>query len=144
MPEQVRGVMTVAGRVFIATIFLLSALGNKIPQFGNVVEYMRSVGMPAPSVMLAGGIVFLIVGSASIILGFKARIGASLLLVFLILATYYFHPFWKFTGDENQAQSIQFFKNLSMMGTMLFIMANGSGPWSLDSKVVARSTNTDN
>ena len=27
---------------------------------------------------------------------------------------------------------IQFLKNLSMMGAMFFIIANGAGPWSID------------
>ena len=55
---------------------------------------MAAEGVPAPQFMLAGAIVFLIAGSLSVILGYKARIGAALLLVFLVLATYYFHDFW--------------------------------------------------
>jgi putative oxidoreductase len=34
---------------------------------------------------------------------------------------------------------VQFMKNLSMMGAMLFIAANGSGPMSLDSWLKKRS-----
>ena len=118
----------------IVTIFVLSAVGNKIPKFNDVAGYMASEGVPQPKVLLAGAIVFLIVGSLSVLLGLKARLGAGLLLVFLILATYYFHDFWKFEGQEQQQQMIQFMKNLSMMGTMVFIMANGSGAMSLDSR----------
>jgi putative oxidoreductase len=64
---------------------------------------------------------------------YKARIGAVLLLTFLALASYYFHPFWKLEGQAQQEQMIHFMKNLSMMGAMLFIVANGSGPMSVDS-----------
>ncbi len=77
-----KAVLSVAGRLFIAVIFLLSALGNKIPQFQNVVEYMRSEGVPAPAIMLVGAIVFLLVGGASVVTGYKIQIGAGLLLVF--------------------------------------------------------------
>ena len=90
--------------------------------------------------MLVGAIVFLIAGSISVITGFKARIGAALLLVFLLLATYYFHDFW--TLDEPQAQQeqmIQFMKNLALMGAMLLIIANGSGPMSMDARLAARA-----
>jgi putative oxidoreductase len=91
--------------------------------------------------MLAGAMVFLIVGSLSIILGFKARIGASLLLVFLILATYFFHDFWTFEDAQaKQMQMIQFMKNLSLMGAMLFVIANGSGSLSLDEKLKAQDS----
>lgn len=132
MPTQVQGLLTVVGRVMLSTIFLMSAVGNKIPHFNDVVGYMQSHGVPAPQVLLPGAIAFLIVGSLSVILGFKARFGATLLLVFLALATYYFHAFWKLEGQAQQDEMVQFMKNLSMAGAMVFIMANGSGPMSLD------------
>jgi len=122
------------GRISISTIFLSSALGNKIPQLSDVAGFMAAEGVPLPRLMLAGTIVFLIAGSLSIILGYKARLGAALLLVFLILATWFFHDFWTFSGQERQMQMIHFMKNLALIGTMIFLMANGSGPCSLDGR----------
>ena len=139
MSQVLRGPLTVLGRLLLCTIFLLAALGNKIPHFSDVAKIMETVGVPAPQFLLAGAIVFLLVGSVSVIVGFKARIGAVLLLTFLVLASYYFHSFWKLEGQAQQEQMIQFMKNLSMMGAMLFIVANGSGPWSLDSWLTRRS-----
>jgi putative oxidoreductase len=52
-----------------------------------------------------------------------------------VLATYFFHDFWTFEGQDREMQMIQFMKNLSMMGTMVFLMANGSGHASLDSRL---------
>jgi putative oxidoreductase len=135
MPKPVQGIVTVLGRLLLCTIFFMAAVGNKIPHFSQVAKVMESVGIPAPQLMLVGAIVFLIVGSVSVIVGYQARIGATLLLVFLVLATYYFHAFWKLEGQAQQDQMIQFMKNLSMMGAMLFIIANGSGPMSLDAKL---------
>jgi putative oxidoreductase len=89
-----------------------------------------------------GAIVFLIAGSLSVMLGFYGRIGAVLLSVFLILATYYFHNFWDLQGEAAMHQQIQFMKNLSMFGAMLFIIANGSGPMSLDNVVFRRDDRT--
>lgn len=139
MSGVLRGPITVLGRLLLCAIFLLSAVGNKIPHFSDVAKLMESVGVPAPQFLLAGAIVFLLVGSLSVIIGYKARIGAALLLTFLVLASYYFHPFWKLEGQAQQEQMIQFMKNLSMMGAMLFIMANGSGPMSLDTWLTKRS-----
>jgi putative oxidoreductase len=133
MYQTLRGPVTVLGRVLLCTIFFMAAVGNKIPHFGAVVKIMESAGVPAPQLLLVGAIVFLIAGSLSVILGYKARGGAVLLLTFLVLATYFFHPFWKLEGQAQQEQMIQFMKNLSMMGAMLFIVANGSGPMSVDS-----------
>ena len=133
MAEALRGPLTVVGRLLLCTIYFMAAVGNKIPHFSDVAKIMESVGVPAPQFLLAGAIVFLLVGSVSVIVGYKARLGAVLLLTFLVLASYYFHPFWKLEGRAQQEQMIHFMKNLSMMGAMLFIMANGSGPMSLDS-----------
>ena len=135
MNSTMQGAMTVVGRVMLATIFLMSAVGNKIPNFNDVAAYIASEGVPMPQVMLFGGIVFLIAGSLSVIAGCKAKIGAGLLLVFLVLATYFFHDFWSFEdAAEKQQQMIQFMKNLALMGAMVHLIANGPGPMSLDAK----------
>ncbi len=138
---KLQGPVNLAGRVLLALIFLMSAVGNKIPNFAQVSEYMASEAVPASSFMLAGAIVFLVLGSLSLMLGFKARMGAGLLLVFLALATYFFHDFWTFEdAAKQQAQMIQFMKNLSLMGAMLLVMVHGGGPWSLDQKRAAKAT----
>ena len=129
-----QSVLSLVGRIAIATIFLMSAVGNKIPNFSGVAAYMASESVPMPQLMLVGGIVFLVAGSLSVIAGFKTQIGAALLLIFLILATYFFHDFWNFEGEARQNQMIQFMKNLSLMGTMLFLIANGPGKLSLDNR----------
>lgn len=140
MSNYLQGATAALGRFFLCTIFLLSALGNKIPNFEGVVQYMQSAGVPAPHVLLAGAIVFLVVGSLSVLLGFQARVGAGMLLAFLVLATYYFHAFWNYEGQERQMQTIQFMKNLSMAGAMLFIMGHGPGRFSLDAWAATRPT----
>jgi putative oxidoreductase len=137
MPRTLQGILAVLGRVMLCTIFSMAAVGNKIPNFRAVADVMASKGIPAPTIMLVGAIVFLIAGSLSIILGYKARIGATLLLIFLVLATYYFHfhDFQQATDQkEKTEQMIQIMKNMGLMGAMLLIIANGPGPMSLDEK----------
>jgi putative oxidoreductase len=142
MNIQTQGIITVIGRILLSTIFLMSAVGNKIPNFNQVAGYMASEGVPAAKLLLAGAVVFLLVGSLSVIVGYNARIGATLLLIFLVLATYFFHDFWTFEdATEKQQQMIQFMKNMALMGAMLFIIANGSGPMSLDTKGRSESEN---
>ena len=65
---------------------------------------MAAEGVPAPQFLLVGAIAFLLVGSVSVIVGYKAQFGAALLLIFLILASYYFHAFWKLEGQAQQEQ----------------------------------------
>lgn len=132
MPIQVKNITNVVARIMITLIFFMSAVGNKIPKFSQVVQAMTAEGVPIPQFSLAGAIVFLLAGSVSILVGYRTEIGASLLLIFLILATFFFHDFWNFEGADQQLQMIQFMKNLSLMGTMLFLISSGPGAYSVD------------
>ena len=127
--------LSILGRLMLCTIFAMSAVGNKIPNFSGVIAYMKANNVTwMPEVLLGGAIVFLLVGSLLVVLGYHARIGAILLLAFLVLATYFFHDFWDPRHDAKAAemQTIQFMKNLGLAGGLLFIVANGSGAGSLD------------
>lgn len=138
--HAVRGFLSVIARLMIVAIFLTAGAG-KVMDYKGVVEKMAAEGVPSPSILLGGAIAFLILGSLSIVLGFWGRFGALLLLVFLGAATYYFHDFWKLPPDtppeRMQLEVISCFKNLALMGAMLFLIANGTGPWSLDNRGTA-------
>lgn len=140
MPAFFQGLLSLVGRLLLCGIFFLSAVGNKIPKFNEVVGYMEKAGVPAPQLLLPGAIAFLILGSISIVLGFRGRIGALLLFIFLALATYYFHAFWKLPEAQQQGEMINFMKNAALAGAMLFIMGNGTGAWSLDSVLRRRAS----
>ena len=83
-----RAFLSLVGRISICTIFLMSAAGNKIPNFSAVAVIMEEKGVPMPQLMLVGAIVFLIAGSVSVMVGCYARLGALLLaaLVWLLRA----------------------------------------------------------
>jgi putative oxidoreductase len=141
--DQARGLLALAGRALIVGIFLVSVVFNKIPNYSVVADNMGGKGVPAPTIMLGLAIVFMVLGSVSVMVGFKARIGALLLLIFLVLATYYFHHFWnpppRDTLPNWKAEQLtHFLKNASLIGTMLFLIANGSGPGSLDELLARR------
>lgn len=127
-------IVSILGRILLCAIFLMSAVGNKIPKFEETVAYMDSKGVPQPKYALMGAIAFLIIGSLSVIVGFRARFGAFLLALFLIPTTYYFHNPTVFAADskEYQGEIIQVMKNAALFGAMLFIIANGSGVGSVD------------
>jgi len=134
MPWFLRGFFSLVGRFLLCVIFFSSAVMNKIPHYQDTLDVMNKQHVPYPPVLLPGAIAFLLLGSASIIVGFKTRVGALLLLIFLGLTTYYFHNFWDYADKPEmmQQQMIQFLKNLSMGGAMLYLIGNGPGYWSLD------------
>ena len=139
MPSVLRGLLGFMGRLLLCVVFLTSAIGENILHYPDTLEKMKDQNVPYPQILLPGAIAFLLLGSLSVIVGFKARFGALLLLVFLGMATYYFHSFWNVPLTETalmERAQIDFMKNLSMAGAMLFIIGNGSGYGSLDGRDV--------
>jgi putative oxidoreductase len=76
-----------------------------------------------------------LVGGLSLLLGYKARLGALLLFLFLIPVTLTFHSFWTYTDPKEQQDNMLFFMhNLTLMGGLLLVMTFGPGPLSVDLK----------
>ncbi|WP_414754053.1 DoxX family protein [Anabaena sp. CCY 9910] len=118
--------LPLVARSFLAVIFIYTGV-NKVFNFAQTSEFMAKAGLPIVGVLLVFTIAFQILGGLSIILGYKAEIGAILLIIFLIPATIVFHnPF----ADPSQFNN--FFKNLSIIGGLLLILAYGSGTLSLE------------
>lgn len=136
--DLARGLLALAGRALIVGIFLVSVVYQKVPNYSAVAETMAGEGIPAPKILLGLGIACMVIGSLSVLTGFKARIGATLLLLFLVLATYFFHDFWTMQAERKGLELTHFLKNSSMIGAMLFLIANGSGPGSLDEFLARR------
>jgi putative oxidoreductase len=121
------------GRILLSLIFLISGIG-KIGGFAGTAGYMASKGLPMVEVLLAITIVIEVGAALMIIAGYKARLGAAALLLWMIPVTFIFHNYWAMPADQQMIQQIMFMKNLGLMGGMLYIMAFGSGPMSVDKK----------
>jgi putative oxidoreductase len=75
------------------------------------------------------------VGGLSILLGYRAKLGAWLLVLFLVPVTLAMHQFWAAHDPMMaQIQQVNFMKNLSLLGAALFISQAGAGPLSLDTR----------
>ena len=74
-------------------------------------------------------------GGLSVLLGYRARIGAWLMVLFLVVVTPVMHKFWGLTDPAMaQLQLIMFLKNLLILGAALLITQFGAGPLSLDAR----------
>ena len=133
MQANAERISPLIGRVFLSVIFILAGLG-KIGDWSGTAGYMASRGMPAIPLFLTLAIIFEVLGGFSLLLGFKTKIGALALFLFLVPATLIFHNFWTYPEAQQQMQMIMFLKNLAIMGGLLTLAAAGPGPLSIDAR----------
>ena len=136
--EAVKTFGPLAGRILLALLFVISGWG-KLVGFEGTAGYIAGKGLPLPQLAAAGAIAIELVGGVLLIIGWQARWAATAIFLFLIPTTLIFHPFWAVEGAGARMEQIQFTKNLCIMGGMLYIMAFGAGPFSVDNrKTVSR------
>ena len=98
---------------------------------------LASKGFPAPAVALGIAAAVEIAGGLALLLGFHTRVAAWALFLFLIPTTLAFHNFWAFSGMEKMDNQAHFFKNVAIMGGLIFLAAFGAGAYSIDNKRAA-------
>ena len=130
--EAVKTYGPLAGRILLALIFVISGY-NKLVGFDGTVGYIASKGLPLPQLAAAAAIAIELVGGVLLVIGWQARWAATAIFLFMIPTTLIFHPFWAVAAGK-QMEMIQFMKNLCIMGGMLYVMAFGAGPLSVDNR----------
>jgi len=82
------------GRFFYSAIFLMTALGHFSQQY---IGYAAQQGVPAAGLLVPLSGVIATAGGLSVALGYQAKIGAWLLVLFLVPVTLMMHNFWAVT-----------------------------------------------
>lgn len=131
--EAVKQYGPLVGRILLSSMFIISGWG-KITGFAGTAGFMASKGMPFLELLLVGTIIVELGGGLMLLFGWKTRLAASAIFLFIIPATLVFHNFWAVDAAQAQGQMIHFMKNFTIMGGMLYVMAFGAGPLSLDAR----------
>src|SRR6266513_819852 len=127
-----QGAVVALGRFFFALIFLFAAPNHFTKQ---TIAFSASQGVPLASIAVPLSGVVAIAGGLSILLGYRAKLGAWLIVLFLIPVTLMLHKFWTVQDPMMaQMQMILFMKNVSLFGGALLISQFGAGPFSLDAR----------
>ena len=127
-----KAAVVVLGRLLFAAIFLMAGLGHFSKQ---EIGYAAAQGVPLASIAVPLSGVLALAGGLSILLGYRAKLGAWLIVLFLVPVTFMMHNFWAVKDPMMaQMQMIMFMKNVAMLGAALLITQFGAGPLSLDAR----------
>ena len=133
--DQLEKYSALLARVLLAAIFILVGV-RKIGDFSGTRTMMAARGMSATALLLSCTILIEVGGGLAVLLGYKARLAALLLFLFLIPTTLIFHTAFggSFPPEQIRLQQVMVLKNLAIMGGLLTIAVLGAGGLSLDAR----------
>ena len=123
--ELINNLSTLAGRILIAIMFILSGY-DKIGGYEGTQGYMEAFGVPG--LLLPAVITVEILGGIAVLIGYQTKIAAFLLAGFTFLTAIIFH-----TDFSQQMQMIIFMKNLAITGAFMLLFVHGPGQWAVNS-----------
>jgi putative oxidoreductase len=126
-----------AGRQLFSVIFIIASAGHFNPR---TIEAAAAHGVPLPDLVVPLSGIIALLGGLSVLLGFQTRLGAWLLVIFLVPVTVVMHNFWSVSDPMAlQIEKAMFMKNITMLGGALVISYFGAGPLSLDALMSQRN-----
>ena len=127
-----KGLAVLLGRFLFVAIFLMAGTNHFSRQ---TIAFAASQGVPLASVTVPLSGILALTGGLSILLGYRARLGAWLIALFLVPVTLMMHKFWAIADPMmQQIQMVLFMKNVAILGGALLISQFGAGPLSLDAR----------
>ncbi len=119
-------IFEILGRIFISSLFLVEGV-RKFLNPDVSMMYISNHGLP--EFLIYPSIAFEIIFPLLLIVGYKTKISATLLAIFVIAVTFIFHSHHIF---EDGIQLTIFLKNFAIFGGLLVIIANKPQIYSLD------------
>lgn len=129
------------GRLLLALVFVLAGIA-KLGTIAATSHQMATHGIPYANDLVWGVVALELGGGIMLVLGLFARVVAGAYFFYLLTLAVIFHGYWTMTGAAAHAQHTAFFEHLSMMGGMLYVVAFGAGPFSIDSLIWGRRSTT--
>ncbi len=127
-------------RILVSLVFIIFGFF----QFTNIAGYTTNPAI-VKFVAATGGIVAPVVVAylvaaidlfcgLLILVGFQTRPATIVLIIFVALTLIFAHAFWTMEGPARAANQAHFYKNLALIGALLFLSILGSGRYSLDAR----------
>lgn len=130
---QIYSIAFLIGRILIGGFFLMNGV-NHFARLNMLAGYAKSKGTPAPALAVGVTGALLVLGGASLLLGYHHTIGVLLLVIFLLFTSFMVHNFWAAKDPQSRiTELIQFQKNMAILGLLLMTLIIPR-PWPMSLK----------
>ena len=118
-------------RFFIAFMFMYEAI-DSIFYFSETKDTMTAYGVTWRQDLVLGTVIFvLILGAFLVAIGYLAKFGSFLLLLYWIPFTFLVYDFWNEPPDIKRLHGLYFMRNMAVASALLLLLANGAGKYSI-------------
>lgn len=122
--------MHLAGRIIFGGYFLYNGINHFVNR-PMLAGYARSKAVPAADVAVMASGLLITVGGLSILTGRQPKLGAGLLMAFLLGVSPQMHAFWnEDDAQQRMHEMVNFTKNMALVGASLMLAAHPE-PWPL-------------
>ena len=120
------------GRCAFVWFYFTSAL-DILGNWHGVATDLASKHVPIAPLVLLVVLVFILIGSLSLLFGYHTRHGAVLLFGMTIIAAVTMHDFWHYSeAGERATQFAIFARDFAICGGLLLMVGMGPGPFAAD------------
>jgi putative oxidoreductase len=131
--------VSLISRILMSLVFIIYGY-MKLVDVASIVNnpgtkrFMELVASGAAAPTWLGYLIALIevIGGLLILIGFKTRLVAWAMVIWIIIATLLGHPFWIMEGAPRGPNMVNFYKNLAIMAAYLLLAIHGPGRYSVD------------
>jgi len=131
--------VSLISRILMSLVFIIYGY-MKLVDVASIVNnpgtkrFMELVASGAAAPTWLGYLIALIevIGGLLILIGFKTRLVAWAMVIWIIIVTLLGHPFWTMEGAPRGANMANFYKNLAIMAAYLLLAIHGPGRYSVD------------
>lgn len=125
-----RNLLILIARIALSAVYLYSGV-DKLVCWNDGLKFCIEHKMPRPNVVLAITAIIHVVCGLMVLLGFFAREGAVILLLFTAVATYWVHNPIGRTGEDFRRETTISLEHLAIIGGLLLIAVTGPGTLAL-------------
>lgn len=115
------------GRLLIGAFFVNEAydcIAKPVTTKAKLVAYGLTW---QPELLLWVGAFCVALGSLLLVLGYRSKLAALLLLAYWLPVSFALHPVWNVPGGEMREVLLSLLRYLAIAGALLLIVANGTG-----------------
>lgn len=125
------------GRILLALIFVLGGI-SKLGAIAATSAHMASAGIPYSNDLVWGAVALELGGGILLIVGLLTRLVGVAFFFYTLTLALLFHAYWTMNGAAAHEQHSAFFEHIAIMGGMLYVVAFGAGPYSIDAMIWGR------